>query len=87
MFGDGSRPDQAEPGARLFDAKVTWQKRVRVAERAHHDVARRPITDPWQFAEFPIDLHPVRSGVQRQVAGGNGLRQSTQCRPTGRRDA
>src|SRR5205823_13437538 len=62
MVGDGCRRrPQAKPGARLLDAEVVWQKRIRVAERAHHDVARRPLADAGHCDQFPMDLDTVRS--------------------------
>src|SRR6202140_2584222 len=68
MFGNRARVvAEAESRTGLLDAEVARQKRVRIAECSHQDVARRPFADPGQVQQLLVGLGTVSTRVEREA--------------------
>jgi hypothetical protein len=65
----------AEERQGVLDAEVSREKRVRVGQCAHRDVFRCPAPDAGEREELGSCLVAAASGVDSDLAGGDGARE------------
>src|SRR5688572_19158410 len=72
----------ADARERVADAGVAREEDVRVAQRAHDDVAGGPLPDSWDRHELLARFVRIRAGVEDQLAGGGEARDLDQSTGT-----
>ena len=75
-FGDGEQLFRLGELQRLHQTQIALRKRIGIAQRAHRDVARRPISDTGQLPELSHARLHIRGRFQAQLTAREGARQT-----------